>query len=51
MPSVRGERLTCGVCAEVTKALGGGKVATFMLEGISNAPERVTVLGSKLNPF
>lgn len=46
-----GEEPTCRMCAEVTKALGGGKVATFMPQGIENPPEGVAVLGGKLKPF
>jgi NADPH:quinone reductase-like Zn-dependent oxidoreductase len=45
-----GEEPTCRMCVEVTGALGGGKVATFMPQGIDSAPERVAVLGGKLKP-
>ena len=43
-----GEELTCRICAEVMKALGGSKVATFMAQEIDNAPEGMAVLGGKV---
>ena len=46
-----GEELICRICAEVMKALGGSKVATFMAQEIDNAPEGVAVLGGKLKSF
>jgi NADPH:quinone reductase-like Zn-dependent oxidoreductase len=38
-----GEDKTWRACAEVVKALGGGRVATFLPRGIDNVPEGVEV--------
>jgi NADPH:quinone reductase-like Zn-dependent oxidoreductase len=43
-----GEEQTCRACAEVVKALGGGKVTTVQPMGIENVPEGVEVLGGEL---